>query len=422
MTFVYAKKHQDLIYFLADSFTEVPKTKSKSNWFKDAICKIVIVNPDLIVAFAGSSNTALLAIREIQQATTSEPLELLLSYHRRHDVEAYEYVEFAACVLSDFELSFIKNGRIIATPASYLGQKAAMENFQRRMAGETTDSPMLISLVNQVDGVSEKSNQEFSNCLRAFQLTLMDSHRDFGGFAVPFIVRKNKFFYGTYTQTVRAPLSINLENLDIESKSVVGFSDKFRGGYQIIFSGTEKGFSAFLPFGSSGLLFRSFDPKEGFELEYLKDHDGYDFTHAASLAGVPPAWITWESDLNSLRKAAQLISIQQIARAAELVAKVEHRLRILFGNNPSGTAVDLSTSLIRPLSEVGEVRLTISAFNTIALFLELKRQLAACAGDSKAEQRWASERAFWLQAMEDNAFPVTIGTQSVDKRLNSDEN
>jgi hypothetical protein len=365
MSLIYAQVTGNLIYFLADTFSESSIGKAQ-NWFAEPLIKIMQLG-EYVFAYAGNS---ILAAQCLQANYVHEANVLLQTLCQS---SSQGEVDYAICKISSKHLWFVKDGELQERASGYLGSKQGFELFQKHRNTNSQISSTEMHVTELPDGLSENESEAYSRSLSAFKAALIDTDGTFGGIAIPYVLSELKCGYGTYTSVYRGPLEES--EVPLFGASTVQHQDSHRGAYRVEVWGDKSALAIYLPDAMTGRVFASMDG--GASSTVYHQIDGYDFTDLARDACCGDGGVsTWQSWPHAANKVRQYLFQQKFDRVQSRLREIEGTIiSSLRGRNPEGLIRgEIGIDFISELSAYGVLRLNIDVINCISTLFELRYQ------------------------------------------------
>lgn len=408
MTLIYACATDDLVFLLADTFTEIPLTARKFNWFTEPLAKIIRVNDDCLVAFAGSSAAASESIRRCRALGLVDIQELLLQSHT-DNLGTDSAVDYVVCDVHSRSLQFIKNGKCENRAVGYIGSKDGFEVFQKhRLSGEINSDGASLKGIRIPDGVSVNTRSVFCSCVSAFVATLNDASGGCGGFMVPYVVSAKEEKFSSYILIFRGPIEESETPL-ISGWHDIAFNDPRAGGFLITFWGSKDSFAAYFPNGACGVTY-SGTAELIFECQFHKQIDGYDFSDLADSRGCGSHGVsTWSNWKNHISKANQYLLDGRTDKAVQLVSEVGTMIaKDMVRLNPAAH-FDFSRRVIENFTQEAPVGISFETLNMISAYLEVNVYLYHSVKQFDCRDMWRREFITWNGFISSLKFEIRPG-------------
>lgn len=408
MTLVIAKSTESHFYFLADTYSEVPSTGQSFNWFTEPMVKIIRVNEKYVIAFAGNSHLAQECIKQVKENHEVNILEHALSSHQNSDQE----VDYIIGEIASKKLYFVKNGKLQALPAGFIGSKSGFEKFQENLANQTqTEDNVHIKVIRQPEGLLKKEAQNYSANLDAFRHTLMENDGTCGGFAVTYVISDEFEGYSPYCTIYRGNLNPE-EMAETERFVTVNHQDPYYGGFIISFWGTECTFALFYPFAGFGLTYTGFS-EIGIECNTHSSIDGYDFIDLSKeLDCGHNAILTWKHWAIEYDKFHKALSAGNLDLAHRYVRMIGAEVLKQLNNNGNGHLTEIDSGLFKGVLSIIPLTVDIEFLNMTTAYLKAQIALNDYLGSDKTAI-WKQDLTNWTSLI--NNFKFQVGTNDIDK-------
>ncbi len=401
MTFVYAERLQSLTYVIADTFWE--SSQESKAWTLRPCVKIVPLPMNKTAAFAGRIDLAEEAFKAIFADHDEDPVEKLLVAN----VMSNQQVDFLLIDQDDLTLTVIKNGRAENKQNAFLGSQPAFEQFQKLR--HSNDALLHETTHIEVAGIpvgDEADQSRYAQSFDAFKKALIDVSDDkFRGFAIPYVATRENAAFMHYLQIFRAPVMD--QELSLFGEGTITFNDTFNGGYNLVFSGEPKTFSACFPSGQFALVHRGFEAN-ALWTETMRFRDEYDLGFDLEEIGMTLGIRTQASPSNDAYKINQYLNEGRLDRAAALFDRSIKALQKKINQKESTLQSPSGLSLLEWIEKQGEIELTVQDLNHIRQLLDLKVRLLSIKGDANALQLAQREVVTWNDFCEKLKFSMKL--------------
>jgi hypothetical protein len=393
MSLVYAQRTGNIVYFLADTFSEITRTGVTCNWFAEPLIKI-IQRGDFVFAYAGNSYIAIQTIGAISSNGLDPAISTLCAS------SSSGQVDYAVCHIPSKRLLFIKEGSAGESSTGYLGSKQGFENFQRHRCAGSDDNQTQMHIVRLVNQINQEENASYTRSLSAFRTALIDTDGTFGGIAIPYVISDEICAYGTYTSVYRGQL--REAEMPISEYGDVPHQDMYRGGYCVEVWGSKSALAVYLTGAMTGHIFSS--SSETFPSHRsITQVDGYDFSDVANAAGCGEQGIsTWKNWQNAARNARKSLIGRDFDKAQKRLAHMEEEvvatLNGMNSNLPKKIAVN--DNLISELRAARAITLSVDVINCISVLLELRHEVQNASGDAQKHDFCLQQLVTWRALVE----------------------
>ena len=191
MTLVVARIIENQIKILSD--TKITDPSGTGQGLSNHILKAVIINPNLCICFAQTISKALRAIKEITiYGDSQNELDRVLMFFLEKHREGNNDPDFIIAALKPHpSLHRISQGEMISTPATWIGNKDAFEDYQKHY-----------QYVSQLKELPE----DISLCMEFAIRHLIDEaiYDDIGDFVIGVTSSPEGFSYINYTSGISA--------------------------------------------------------------------------------------------------------------------------------------------------------------------------------------------------------------------------
>ena len=175
------------------------------------VIKLVVVNENICIGFAGDVDNAERAIREIQQDTSLDDVKRILL---RYNQIAYRKTDFILCTNNDGQCIYqFKKGNFELVKQAWIGDIDAFERFQR-------------SRIDEQKGISSALDEVINDG------TIMTV----GGFNVSVCNNHGKFTFGFYMNVSREAMAITLTK---GKPFLINHGTAQKGSYTLNFIGSS---------------------------------------------------------------------------------------------------------------------------------------------------------------------------------------
>jgi hypothetical protein len=386
MTLIYARRTGDLVYFLADTFSEEGGTAKKFNWFSEPIIKI-IRRCDVVMSFSGNSHLAQKCISSINGENLEAAVSALCQSSSSREVD------YAICHVPTKRLMFIRDGLVEERMSGYLGSKSGFEALQKHKIEKPQQNHGQLHILQLVDDAEKTANEDYSGSLSAFKAALIDSDGTFGGVAISYVVSTSKSEYGTYTSIYRGPISES--EMPLSGWGTVPHQDTQHGAYRVEVWGSSAAMAIYFPDASLGHIFSNLE-EANIEPKILRQTDGYDFTDEAVAAGCGVGGVaTWKSWQNASYKAKQNLISKDFTRAQRRIEEIEKSIAVaLSGRNPN-KEINIDLDIVSSLQSCGSLPFTVDIINSITTLSELKLGYFEAVNDTVNRDFCSRQYATW---------------------------
>ena len=378
MTFIYVRKVEGLIFFIADTFSRNDISQETVNRFTNPLIKIVKLNTDTVVAYAGNAISAQNAFIELISNPSLDGLEHLTDTHIKYLGDDDRYVEFALSSISKMDLWFIKNGKKSQSDASFLGNSIGMEKFHEEFAKPSDYMGVKMSLLqvpNDAGNLPQESTELYSQSVNTFERVMQLSNENFGGLSIVYAISPDQSGFMNSLQNLRGPLLA--QELDLFDGTTILHQDTISSGYTSTVGGSDCAVSIYYPAGSYGVIFPCFTKSRNLRGQTFRDIDGYEFTHEAKLLEVPVGPSSWTSNSNDIWKCSQLIDRSLMDRANELFQNVLEKLAKELSVEPSQNGCLFENGIVHKIIEKGTLKSKLRTIQRIEIILQLQLKLAS---------------------------------------------
>lgn len=405
MSLVYAAKLNTLTFFLSDTFSEISTSKTKFNWFSDPLIKVISIADCYVLAYAGNSHYASLAVDALFQKVV-DPIEVLLKIHSESFLNGEYSADFIVYICETKELIFIKSGFVEKKSFGYIGNKNGFEKFQKYFLEGVDFSPGAgISILRMPDKASDDDQNAYSKRFSAFKCALENSDDAYGGYIVPYTVEDGRLLYGTYREAFRINFEQKVLNL---GWLPVDFQGIENGGFIIEFAGSKGGFSSYYPLGKSGHIYRGYYEAKFDNYDKYNNIEALDFYHLAADVGIKEAiksYVPWQA---KIRKAHKNISSSDWQRADRLINEIIEEILLAISKKNNGWIPDFSKGVTSGLHNEEGFNVDLNILNIITALLEVNQHLWHKRCDQEKYELATAEIEKWRQGLEAMLFHVKI--------------
>jgi len=256
MSLVIAKKSENDIYLISDTKLSESNDEKLVTKLEDNILKIVIINSQLVFAFAGAVSDAEVTLERISNISDINSIRnILLESHIKSYRDNDYSVEFILAIGNpDFNLVEFKNGKQLDVKNSWLGSQKAFNLYQSYFLGKdkqnqskretpkskSTKTPE-INIVMDLSVTHSPSNQDktnhsysdsYSKSLSAMKRIIESGIvSEVGGFYLPVAYYENKFQYMLYSTIFSANQTIPITKPRMSF--VIPFGSAEQGAYNV---------------------------------------------------------------------------------------------------------------------------------------------------------------------------------------------
>lgn len=392
MTLIVARKFENIILVLSDSFSENTTTKEKFNWYSNPIRKIFELSDRFLISFSGNSHNFLKLMGEQRNSSSLTIFEIASS------ASNFDDIELLVVDMIEMRLYTIKNGECRETDVGYAGSPSGFEIFQRNRHSEKGLPDTYTHMHRVPDGLSNEARALFESYNRAFAATLLDTDLSFGGVPICWYCTENIREFNSCLTNTRG--SVDPEELKENTWVKLQPQDKFGGAFTTSVWGSERGVAIYYPEISFGLIHDgTFD--EGVEYHRIPKVDGYEFTMIAKERQCGAGISSWDSFENRARKINQTLLEGRFNFASDLIR--DARSEILSDLHRENK--DMIDSLPEPESfvEIGG-RVSIQTIYNISQYLHLKCRYQSEIGDSAESLKTRRLLDILLEAIKELKF------------------
>ena len=397
MSLIYARRTGNLVYFLADTFSEEGITGISYNWFSEPILKI-FRRTDVVVAFSGNSHLAQKCILSFSGEKLEDAISALCQS------SASSAVDYAICHIPTNRLFFIENGKSDERDNGYLGSISGFEIFQKEKLEPSQLEQTYMHIHQYVDDVEATANEDCASNLQAFKAALINSDRTFGGIAILYVVANSKSKFGTYASVYRGPL-IESE-MPLSGSSAMAFQDVHRGGYQVAVWGSATSLAIYFPDNGPGHIFQCIQ-NVCIEPRTFQQVDGYDFNDEAIAAGCGNEGIsTWQNWRTAFRNAMKHLNLKKFDIVERRIDDIKETItNMLRGRNPD-KEINIGSNFLESLHSCGKLVIPFDMANCITAHFELKINYFEAVNNTLKRDLTYRQYVTWNALLGDLTFAV----------------
>lgn len=236
MSLIIAYQQNNELYLIGDTKISSPIDETLANNIGNNFLKIIIIHPQIAIAFAGGIEDAEAALKQINCNTDIDQIKsVLLSVHLNSFRDNFYSVEFILAIgRPSFELIEFKNGKQIICISSWIGSLKAFSLFQSFMIGNkrmianqfkvaepnTSENYIELSMEFHVENSILSSNENnknysdrYSKALNAMKHVIESGEvPEVGGFYTPVAYKDGEFHYIHYSTVFTSGQKIHLSN------------------------------------------------------------------------------------------------------------------------------------------------------------------------------------------------------------------
>lgn len=203
----------------------------------DGVIKIIVVNSNLCVCFAGDISPAEEAYREIRDFHSAQHVFTVV---QRHSMSGT--TEFLVCSGNPLRIFKVSKGIVHEEESSWIGSARAFERYQGYFL-KKIDPPFAGPTLMAVEPTFVKPDSPLAKVAAALDHVIGDgSIPEVGGFRVSVHWLNGSFQYKGYIRSYQGIISINAATHSGQSIIPIGLGSPQEGAYNINFFGSDSAF------------------------------------------------------------------------------------------------------------------------------------------------------------------------------------